>query len=111
MPAHRFNIAFGQLLPELLGRHPVGARQFRIFDAESFYLVQRPGHVLVELVAQAVQLKPDRTFEIHSYARRSCVAEWAASEKHGEETARTNEKTESCFHGPSLTRKPVPMEA
>jgi len=50
MLAHRLDAAGVQLFLELLGRDLVSAGQFGVSNAETFNFIERPRHILVELL-------------------------------------------------------------
>ena len=89
MRADGFETAFIQFLFELLRFQAVGACQLDIFETEALHRIQRAGNIFLELIAQTVQLKADRSFESRPDAGRMLVRR----DRGGRQTSRS-EKTE-----------------
>src|SRR6266436_2469112 len=63
MGAEGYEASFVQLCLELFGRQAVGAGEFHVLYTPPFDLVEGAGHVLLELIAEAVELETDGTLE------------------------------------------------
>ena len=97
VPADRFESALAQLGREFLRREIVSAGQLHEFDAEAFDFVERVRHVFLELLAQAVKLQPDRSFETRADAGRRRLG--ARSEEHQRRRSGAQaQNLEVCFH-------------
>src|SRR5207245_6887014 len=93
MGADGHDASFVQLRLELFGRQAVGAGEFHVLYTPPFDLVEGAGHVLFELIAEAVELETDGAFEPWSSTRR-CIGGASGEES---EACRT-EYQENRFH-------------
>jgi hypothetical protein len=63
MTTNRLEASCVELLSEFFGWQAIGSCQLDVLDVESAYLVQGGGYVFLELIAKAIELETDWSFE------------------------------------------------
>ena len=88
MAAHGGELVGRKQRQEWLRLHAVGAGQFHVFESELIHHRHRAGHILFELIAQAIELEPERSFKVgagaNSFGRRGATGQERERGRKGE---------------------------